>query len=262
MVTAIIQARMNSTRLPGKVMMEINEQPILFHVIKQTLYSKFINRIIVATTTSRSDKKIVDFCKSHKIDYFAGSNNDVLDRFYKCAKKFRCDPIVRISADSPLIDPTVIDRVLIKFLNNSYDYVSNNIEKTNTGWKNSICNFPVGTVVEVSSFRTLKLTWKNAKLKSEREHVFPYVQFNSEKFSLSNIKNQKDLSRIRITVDKKNDLKFVQKLFEHISQRKKRILIKDIEKIVMKEPHLLNINSNTSFDEGYKKSLKKDKVLK
>ena len=224
MIYAIIQARMSSTRLPGKVMMKINGQPMISHVIRQTLCAKLIDKVVIATTTSPKDKIIVDFCKQQNLDYFRGSTDDVLDRFYKCAKKFQCDPIVRISADSPLIDPNVIDRVLKKFLNNSYDYVSNNIEKINDEWKNSTCNFPIGTVVEVSSFKTIKFAWKNAKLKSEREHVYPYVQFNSKKFNLSNIKNHKDLSKIRITVDKKNDLKFIQKVFEQISQRKPKFL--------------------------------------
>lgn len=256
---AIIQARMNSTRLPGKVMMKIDDEPMLSHVIRQTLASKMIDDVIIATTTSFDDKIIVDFCKKNHLRYFVGSSDDVLDRFYQCAKKFKCDPVIRISADSPLIDPTIIDRVLTKFLNNSYDYISNNIEKVKTKWIHSTCNFPIGTVVEISSFDCLKHVWKNSKLASEREHVFSYVQSNSKLFLLSNIKSRKKLSHIRITVDKKNDLKFIRKLFSYLPKNKHKITIKDIEKIVLANPKLIDLNKNTVFDEGYKKSLNKDK---
>lgn len=261
MIYAIIQARMDSTRLPGKVMMTIEKNPLLYYVIKQTLASRLIDDVIIATTTSSSDKIIRDYCKKNNFTYFVGSNNDVLDRYYQCAKKFHCNPIVRISADSPLIDPTIINQVVSKFLNNSYDFVSNNIEKINSNWEHSTCNYPIGTVVEVCSFNCLKQVWKNSKLKSEREHVFPYIQSNHKSFRLSNVKSRKNLSHIRITVDKKNDLKFVREIFSHLPKNKKRFTIKDIEKIITSNPNLLKINNNIKFDEGYQKSLKKDNLV-
>lgn len=255
---AIIQARMNSKRLPGKVMKKIGDCPILSHVIKQTFSSKMIDDVVVATSVSKDDKIIADYCKKNKIKFFTGSEHDVLDRFYKCAKKFNCDPVIRISADSPFIDPTIIDRVLKKFQKNSFDYVSNNIEKMNSDWKNSTCNFAVGTVIEVSTFDALKTAWKNAKRPSEREHVFPYIQFNPELFTLSNVMSKKNFSNIRITVDRSNDLKFVREVYSRFNKKKKYITITDINKILKKEPKLLKINSRTDFEEGYKKSLKED----
>ena len=253
MVTAIIQARMGSYRLPGKVMKDIEGKPLLYYVIRQTLASKLIDKVIVVTTISSKDKIIVNFCKENKINYYRGSVDDVLDRFYKCAKKFRSRPIIRISADSPLIDPTVIDRVLKKFLNNEFDYVSNNIEKSKQGWIDSSCNFPIGTVVEVSTFKALELTWKQAKNPFDREHVFPYIQCHPELFKISNVKLHNNLSNIRITVDKKNDLKFVREIYKRISPKHKFVTIKDIEKITKKEPALLHINNMNTY--GYKKSL-------
>ena len=261
MLTAIIQARMNSSRLPGKVMMNINGKPMLYHVIKQTLYSKKIDNVIVATTNSKNDKIIVNYCREHNHDYFCGSTNDVLDRYYQCAKKFNYDPVIRISADSPLIDPQIIDRVLQKFLNNSYDYVSNNIEKIKNKWVDSTCNFPIGTVIEVSTFNALKSAWKKSKLYSEREHVFPYIQTHPELFTVSNIKIRKNLSHIRITVDKKNDLKFVRKIFTNFSNNKQKITIADIEKLVNLQPEIIKINNNTAFDEGHKKSISHNKKI-
>lgn len=260
--TAIIQARMNSTRLPGKAMKKIGDYPMLFHVIKQTLSSQYIDDVVIATTTSSKDKQIVDFCKTNDIKYFRGLTCDVLDRYYNCAKSFSLDHIIRISSDCPFIDPKIIDRVIEKFLKKKYHYVGNNLEKLQNCWKNSICNFPQGMVVEISSFRTLEKAWKNAKKSSEREHVFPYVQFNPKIFQITNIKNKKNLSHIRCTVDEKSDLKFVREIWKRFPKSKKIIHMKDIENIVKKEPTLVLINNHINFDEGYQKSLQLDNKLR
>ena len=179
----------------------------------------------------------------------------MLNRFYECAKKFSCDPVIRISADSPLIDPNVIDRVLKKFLDNSYDYVSNNIEKNQDVWEESTCNFPLGTVIEVTTFSALEIAWKNSDDSFEREHVFPYIQSHPKLFNISTIKSKKNLSNIRITVDKKNDLKFVREIYKRISKKNKFITIEDIEKIISKEPSLLEINNDVDTDNEHKKFL-------
>jgi len=206
---------------------------MLYHVISQALGSKFLTGVIVATTVSKEDNIIAKFCKENSLECFRGSKLDVLDRYYQCAKKFHCDPVIRISADSPLIDPLIIDRVIRRFLKNSYDYVSNNVEKINGEWKHSTCNFPVGTVVEVASFNTLEKTWKNAKLLSEREHVFPYIHTHSNLFKISNVKNRINLDHIRTTVDKKKDLEFVTEIYKRMSSRKKLIFTKDILKFFL-----------------------------
>lgn len=256
--TAIIQARMSSTRLPNKALLKIGDKPMLYHVINQTIASKFVNDVIIATTTSPKDKKIVNFCIKNNLKYFRGSNNDVLDRYYKCAKKFSCDPIVRISSDCPFIDPLVIDKTISKFLKNSYDYVGNNLDKKNNKWKNSTCKFPQGMVIEICKFGVLKKAWEQSKKPSEREHVFPYVQFNPKIFKVSNIKNKNDFSFIRCTVDHKQDLKFVREIWKRMPKSRKIFHIKDILKIIKKEPELLKINNKIAFDEGYQRSRKKD----
>jgi len=256
MVTAIIQARMNSSRLPGKIFCKVGKKSVLEHVIFQTLCAKTIDRVIIATTQYIEDLAIVKFCKKNNIDFFCGSKNNVLDRYYQCAKQFNCNSIVRISSDSPFVDPLVIDKVVNKFLNNSYDYVSNNIEK-NSIWKNSTCNFPIGTVVEICSFKCLEKAWNGATLNSEKEHVFPYVQFNPMQFKISNIKHFRNLSHIRTTIDYSNDLKFDNELYVRM-KTKNFITTAQIAKIISEEPSLLEINNNTKFDEGYKKSLSKD----
>lgn len=249
---------MSSSRLPKKVLKKILGKPMLFYVVKQVLNSKLIDQVIIATTNEEKDNPIIDFCKKYNLIYFRGSKLDLLDRYYQCAKKFHCDPVVRITSDCPLIDPIVIDKVVTKFLKNSYDYVSNNLDKINGKWDNSTCNFPQGMTVEISNFKTLKKAWKKAKKPSEREHVFPYVQFNPKLFRISNVKKRKDVSYIRCTVDRLEDLRFVRELYDRLP-KKEFIMIEDILKIVKKEPSLVKINNKISFDEGYKKSLLVDK---
>lgn len=249
---------MNSTRLPNKAMLKIGNEPMISHVIKQTMASKFIKNVIIATTKKPDDIQIVNYCIKNNIRCYRGSSNDVLDRYYKCSKKFSCDPVIRISSDCPFIDPKIIDKIILKFATNTYDYVSNNVEKCNKQWKNSTCNFPQGMVVEISKFKVLEKAWFEAKKHSEREHVFPYVQFNPEIFNISNIKNKNDLSYIRCTVDKKQDLKFVQEIWKRKPKLKKILHINDILNIIKNENDLVKINNDISFDEGFQKSLKND----
>ena len=239
MLCCIIQARMGSSRLPGKVMMSIDEQNTLLHyVIQQLKFSELTKNIIIATTTSEKDDSIVDFATKMNLDHFRGEVDNVLDRYYQCAKNFSVSTIVRISADDPLIDPTVVDRVVEKFHSNSYDYVSNTHPRT----------FPQGNEIEVFSFDTLESAWKNAKKASEKEHVTPYIYNNKEKFRIGNVEHSKDLSSLRWTVDTQNDLDLVRILISKI--QKTPILITDILDVLSKEPDLLNINKDHVIDEG------------
>jgi len=257
-ITAIIQARMSSTRLPGKILKNIEGEPLLNYVIKQTLASRYIKNVIIATTDSNDENIIVDLCKKNKIQVFRGSKQDLLDRYYKCALKYGCDPIIRITSDCPLIDPEIIDKIIEEFITNNYDYVSNNLKFVNGKWENSTCNFPQGMTVEVSNFKTLETAWIHAKKLSEREHVFPYIQFNPKIFKIQNVTYFEDLSNIRCTVDRKEDLEFVQEIYKRIPKNINYVRIKDIKEIINKNPELLDINSHISFDEGWKKSLKED----
>ena len=133
-VSAIIQARLGSKRFPKKILKKVNNKTILEHVIEQAQNSKLIDEIIIATTDLKQDHAITEICKKNKIKFFLGSSNDLLDRYYNCAKKYSCQIIVRITSDCPFIDPHIIDEAIKKYLSNSYDYVSNNIEKINQKW--------------------------------------------------------------------------------------------------------------------------------
>jgi len=244
----IVQARLGSSRLPGKVLMEIDgKNSILYYVIKQLQQCTLLNEIIIATSILKEDDKIAEFVKKMGIPCFRGNSHDVLDRYYQCAKKFNLANIVRITADCPLIDPTLVDQVIEEFFSNHCDYATNSLPKT----------FPQGTETEIFSFKALERSWKNAKKPSEREHVTPYIK-NNKIFKKVIIKSSKDLSDFRWTVDRIEDLIFVREVVSKI--KKRPILMNDILEVLSKEPELIEINKNHVKDEGYLKSLKEDPI--
>ena len=244
MICCIIQARTGSARLPKKVIQKIdNNLTVLDYVIDQVKYSQKIEKIIVATTDLIEDDLICKYANLQKIECFRGSSEDVLDRFYQCAKKYSAKTIVRITADNPLIDPNIIDKVINEY--NKCDFITNTLERT----------FPYGTEVEVFSFVSLEKAWQIAKKPSEREHVTPFIRNPKNKFVLKNIKNQKNISNFRYTVDKLEDLQLVKEIIKNISTRP--IFLQDIIKLNKDKPEIFEINKNIKHD-GYLSSIEKD----
>ncbi len=251
MIGCIVQARIGSTRLTGKVMLNLDEKnPVLYYVLEQLRSCKLIDKIIVATTTLDEDDVIENFADTMDVDVFRGSSSDVLDRFFQCAKKFSIDVIIRITADNPLIDPTIVDDLIKKFTSNSYDSLTNAYVRT----------FPYGTEVEIFSFKSLEKAWKNATKSSEREHVTPYFYNNPKSFKIHFEENSKNISNLRWTIDRENDFLLVKLIASKI--KKRPILMTDILDLFSKEPKLFQINENKIPNEGYKKSLANDKILK
>lgn len=244
--TAIIQVRMGSTRLPGKVLKKLNGISVLECLLDQLNFSRQLNDKVIATTINSNDDIISKFCESKNIKWYRGSQDNVLDRYYQCAKKFSFDTIVRITSDCPLIDPYVVDKVINFYSKNSYDYVNNFFKRT----------YPYGNDVEIFSFDVLEKVWNNATKHSDKEHVTPYIYNNPDKFSIGWIENKENLSNFHWTVDRIEDLIFVQKIFNKISNRP--ILIKDIIRLIKDEPSLLEINKNTNPNEGYFKSINEE----
>jgi spore coat polysaccharide biosynthesis protein SpsF len=246
MICCIIQARTGSTRLPKKVIQKIdNKNTVIDYVINQVKHSKKIEKIVVATTNLIEDDIICQYANLQQIECFRGSSEDVLDRFYQCAKKFGIDDIIRITADNPLIDPNIIDRIINEYKNKEYDFVTNTLDRT----------FPYGTEVEVFSFQSLEKAWKNAKKPSEREHVTPFILNPKNKFILKNIEYQEDISYLRYTIDRMDDLKLVKEIIKNSSTRP--ILIQDVIKLYKNKPEIFEINKNIKHD-GYLSSLEKD----
>ena len=185
-VLAVVQARYNSQRFPGKVVKKINNRTILEILIKRLSKSKHISKIVVACSKNRNDKKIINICKKLGIKYFSGSENDVLDRFYNVAKKYKASNILRITGDCPLIDFQIVDEVISNFFLKDVDYASNTNPPT----------FPDGLDVEIFKFSALKKAFKESINFSEREHVTPFIR-NNKKFKKFNLHNYKDYSSIR-----------------------------------------------------------------
>jgi len=247
-IGCIIQARMGSSRLPGKVMMDVEkDKPVLYYVINQLRHCKLIDKLIVATTTLEEDDKIIKYCHDLGVDSYRGSVQNVLDRYYQCAKKFSISTIIRIPSDKPLIDPEIVDDIINKFRLNSYDYVTNFLPST----------FPSGTEVEIFSFKTLETAWKKAELPSEKEHVTFYIYNHKEKFKIFNVTLSEDLSRYRWAVDRMEDLMLVRNIVSKI--KKRPILMGDIISLFKKEPRLVDINKDVNREEGNLKSLKEDR---
>ena len=247
LIGCIIQARMGSSRLPGKVMMCLDENNFLIDdVLNQLSYSKLIDKTIVATTKLKEDNLIVNHVRKHSLEVFCGSSDDVLDRYYRCAEKNNLEHIVRITADNPLIDPRIVDTIVEKYKTGNYDYVSNTLVRT----------YPYGTEVEVFSMKVLEQAWNDATLPSEREHVTPYIKNPENNFKVLNIKYKENISNLRWTVDKINDLKLVKCIVKQIKTRP--ITMKEILELNKKDPNLKKINQDYVQNEGFVKSLKED----
>ena len=248
-ILIITQARMGSTRLPGKVLKEILEKPLLWYLVERLKLVKKANKIIIATSTSKTNQSIIEFAKINDIEYFVGSEDDVLDRYFKSAKFFNGDIIIRITADCPLMDPNLIDKGLELFLDGNYDYLSNVHPPT----------YPDGYDIEIFSFKALETAWKKAELPSEREHVTAYIWKHHQEFIIGNFENDVDLSNYRLTVDTPEDLALIKKVIEKFRDNWVDTRLKDVMKFLNDNPKLKEINTMYEYNEGYLKSLKDDK---
>jgi len=241
MTECIIQARMGSSRLPGKTLMKLDEtKTTLDFVINQLSFSKLIDRIVIATTSLDEDNVIEKKAKELGIDCFRGSKNDVLDRYYRCAKQFEMKTIVRITADCPIIDPTIVDKVIEQFHSGDYDYATNTIFRT----------YPTGTDVEIFSFQSLEKSWHEAKLSSEREHVTPFLRNKNSGFKIKNVENEENVSHLRWTLDMNEDLILIREIVSKI--KKRPILMNDVLDLFSKEPELISINEHLTKSRGTK----------
>lgn len=245
----VTQARMGSTRLPGKVLLEVNKNPLLKIHLDRLSESKNVDKILVATTNNVEDDIIEKLVIGWGYDVFRGSDNDVLDRFYQAVKNINPEWVVRVTSDCPLIDPLLVDKVIAVTQAGNKDYGSNVIEET----------FPDGQDVEIFKFTALENAWKSAKKESEREHVTPFIRNNSDLkggdiYSAISILNDVDYSKIRITVDEKRDFELINKVISKIGSNKSWQEYVDY----ILNNNLTDINGNILRNDGYLKSLNND----
>lgn len=233
-IVAILQARMNATRLPGKPLKKVLAKPLLSYELERLKRAKTLDQIVVATTTGPQDQQIVDLCKMENVLVFRGSEEDVLNRYYNAAKQFDADIVVRVTGDCPLIDPEVVDRVVNFYLNHQYDYVSNT----------RLLTYPRGLDVEVFSIKLLEKAVSEAKLPSEREHVTPYFYLHPELFKIGNVACEIDLSKHRWTVDTEEDFQLITKIIETLYPKKSDFVMNDVLELLKMHPEWITINAH------------------
>jgi spore coat polysaccharide biosynthesis protein SpsF len=210
---AIVQARMASSRLPGKVLADIGGRPMLSWVIERTQRARSVDSVVVATTVSASDEPVEEYCRMAGYPVFRGSPLDVLDRFYQAARQHQAQVIVRLTADCPFIDPDEIDRLVSVFLEKGADFAANRLPPP---WKRT---FPIGLDAEVCRFAALERAWIEAEALHDREHVMPYLYEVEGRFKVEVLEHSADLGHLRWTVDAPPDLELVREVVARLGGR-------------------------------------------
>lgn len=243
MVSAIIQARLGSTRLPKKVLRDLNGKPLIAQIINRLTYCNNLDNIILATTTSKVDDELVDWCKNNDIMVFRGDENNVLKRYYDAATEFKSDIIVRITADDPFKDPHVIDSVIKLLLDNNLDFAYNNCPPS----------FPEGLDTEVFTYKAIKQAANANTTDFEKEHVTQYFYHNPQIFKSKNYSFAKNVSHIRLTIDTEQDFVLAEQLYQRLTSNQGIFYLQDILALIQKEPELLEINKNVKRSAMYEK---------
>lgn len=251
-VVAIIQARMSSSRLPGKVLLDIAGEPMLARVVARTSRATSVHKVLVATTTDASDDPVAVYCHSNSISHTRGGMHDVLDRYYQAAKQAKAEVVVRITADCPAIDPVLVDDCINTLLEGSFDFVCNRLPPPFTR------TYPIGLDTEVCTFAALEKAWKKAGETFHREHVMPYLYEGVELsavndqlsagrsqrgFKIAQLHHAVDYGAYRWTVDTPEDLVFMRQVFARFDGRDD-FSWKEVLDLVLQEPALMKINAS------------------
>jgi spore coat polysaccharide biosynthesis protein SpsF len=232
-VVAIIQARMGSTRLPGKVLKDLCGETVLARVVSRTRHAMLLNEVVVATSVQAADDAVVQECGRLSVACFRGNEVDVLDRYFHAAEKFSADAVVRITSDCPLIDPEVSDKTIQVFLDRYPDYASNVLERT----------YPRGLDIEIMTFAALASAWRDARDPYQREHVTPFLYQHPERFRLVSVTGDRDYSHYRWTLDTMEDLEFLRAVYERCAEALGPTW-QDVLRILEEAPNLVAINEH------------------
>lgn len=234
-MTAIIQAHMSSSRLPGKVMKDLCGEPALYRMIERVRHSKYISEIVLATSTMECDDIIVEHCEKWGVKTFRGSNDDVLARYHDAAQQYPSAYYVRLTSDNPLIDPSVVDDMIEFFFNHDYIYVGAGVDSSGH------CNLPLGMYCEVFTAGLLVEAHHKARLNYEREHVTPYMYLtnkNGGKFPY-----ERDDSAYRLTLDTPEDYEVIRSVYEALYQPGNHFTLNDIIAYLETYPEIAAINA-------------------
>ena len=248
MILAILQARLSSSRLPGKVLLPLQGEPMLLRQIERIRRARKVDRLIVATSTHESDDPLAGLCLAHNVACFRGSLDDVLDRVFQAVLPVNPDRVVRLTGDCPLADPAVIDAVIEFCVEGGFDYASNALEPT----------FPDGLDVEVMRFTCLREAHANARLPSQREHVTPYIYQHRDRYAVGSFKRTPDLSALRWTVDEIEDYRLVSAIYDALYPRNPAFSSEDILQLLAARPEMAQVNARFARNEGFRTSLERD----
>ena len=229
---AVIQARMGSSRLPGKVLMDLGGETTLARVVRRLQRSRQVTKIVVATTTARGDQAIIRECEHLQVVCFRGEEQDVLDRYYQAASANAADAVVRVTSDCPLIDPELVDETVEVFRDEHADYASNVFPRT----------YPRGLDTEVFSFDALDRAWREAREAHQREHVTPYLYEHPQIFKLASLSGAADYSRYRWTLDTREDLELLRAIYSRFDGRDDFSWL-EVLRLMEREPELAELNS-------------------
>jgi spore coat polysaccharide biosynthesis protein SpsF len=230
-LTAVIQARMGSTRLPGKVLLDLGGKTVLARVVDRLRRATLVNEIVVATTDSIADDAIIQECRRIDVAPFRGSESDVLDRYYQAALLTAAEGIVRITSDCPLIDPQIADDTIRSFLDLRPDYASNTLDRT----------YPRGLDTEVMTRNALACAWLEAHLSYQRAHVTPYLYENPDRFDILAVRGHVDYSDHRWTLDTAQDLAFIRAVYDQLGNDD-NFSWHEALVVLQREPELLELN--------------------
>lgn len=248
-ISVIIQARLGSKRLPGKVLKSYKNYTLLNVLVKRLKKSKKIKDIIIATTKRKEDDKIIKFCNDYSLKYFRGSQHNVLQRFYETAKKFNLKNIVRITSDCPFIDPTILDQMIIEYKKKNLDYLSNTYPEPST--------YPDGMDIEIFNFNTLRLANKFAKTRTEKEHVTYYMR-KENNFKILRSDLDKDMSQYRLTIDYIYDYELFKKIIDKFKNKIFKIRMSTIINFLKLNPKLIKYQKKIVRNEKFKADLKRE----
>lgn len=239
-IVIIVQARMSSTRLPGKILKVVLQKTLLEFQVERLRRVELADEIVIATTTNNTDQPIIDLCGKLHVLYFRGSEEDVLSRYYGAAKLHNASVIVRVTSDCPIIDPHVIDKIIQFYLDYpDYDYVSNCLERT----------YPRGMDTEVFSFEALQETFFEATAPSDREHVTPFIHMNPQRFHLANVSYSEDQSCHRWTVDTPQDFELIKRIIETLYTYTPQFTLEDCLDLLSQHHDWSTINTNVEQKE-------------
>jgi len=234
-IVAIIQARMGSSRLPGKVLRDIRGQSMLARVVNRVRRARSIDDVLVATTDSDADDPVRQECRRNSVPVFRGCEEDVLDRYLRAAQWTGADVVVRITSDCPLIDPEITDKTVRAFLAERPDYAANVLVRT----------YPRGLDTEVITMQSLEHAWREADQLYQRAHVTPYIYEHPDDFKLVSVTGDSDYSQHRWTVDSAEDLEFVRAIYQRL-ENQPEFSWRDVLALLQREPELIEINRSVS----------------